>query len=75
MPVTKAGGEAVFLAPCFAAEVTRGWEPTLNDEHDAHRWVRLAEVEACFMWPGQRAQIAELARHVAQDSPAHQPMD
>ena len=70
MPVTKSGAEAVFLAPCFAAEVAPGWEPTLNDEHDAHRWVALNAVRAHFVWPGQLAQIDELARHIALDSPA-----
>jgi 8-oxo-dGTP pyrophosphatase MutT (NUDIX family) len=27
----------------FAAEALAGWEPTLNDEHDDHRWCSLAD--------------------------------
>ncbi|MFG0305616.1 MAG: NUDIX domain-containing protein [Phycisphaerales bacterium JB040] len=51
---------AIMLSPRLACEVVPGWEPTLNDEHDASRWVPIDEADAHFMWPGQRACLAEL---------------
>lgn len=60
MPRTKIGTEAIFFAPAFAAEVRSDWQPTLNTEHDAHRWVRLPDAPTQFMWPGQLALIHEL---------------
>ncbi len=43
----------------FAAEASAGWEPTLNDEHDDHRWCAL----------GGRARAAPV-RGAARDAPA-----
>jgi hypothetical protein len=40
------------------------WVPRLNHEHDAVRWVPLAEVRSRFMWPGQIAAIEELREYV-----------
>jgi len=51
---------AVMMSPRFACEAAPGWEPTLNHEHDAARWVPLDEADEMFMWPGQRACLAEL---------------
>ena len=41
-----------------------GWEPVLNNENSAFRWVVPAEVESWFMWPGQRACVAEIMRDI-----------
>ncbi|MEN0019810.1 MAG: NUDIX domain-containing protein [Planctomycetota bacterium] len=57
--------DQIVLSPRFAAEVSPSWQPTLNHEHDGHRWIRQAEVAANFMWPGQRAAIAELIETVS----------
>lgn len=57
-PFYIAGRDAIMLSPRFAAEAAPGWRPTLNEEHTDSRWV--ADVGASFMWPGQRAAIAEL---------------
>lgn len=51
--------DCIIASPRFAVRVPTGWEPTLNDEHDAHRWTPAAE-PASFVWPGQHAAIAEL---------------
>ena len=59
-PFYLASRNAILLSPRFAIEVQSDWEPTLNDEHDAHRWVRAADANRMFLWPGQRAAIAEL---------------
>lgn len=61
-PFFIAAINAVVLSPRFAVRVGPRWEPTLNAEHDAHRWVRAtpASVRAAFMWPGQWAAAAEI---------------
>ncbi|MCC6908643.1 MAG: NUDIX domain-containing protein [Phycisphaerales bacterium] len=69
-PFYMAAINAVLLCPRFAAEVISDWEPKLNGEHEAHRWVTDAEVRRCFVWPGQRAAIDELRRDILDpDSP------
>lgn len=59
-PYYIASQHAVMLGPRFACEVDGGWTPRLNDEHDAWRWVPLAEVDTAFMWPSQRASIRDM---------------
>jgi 8-oxo-dGTP pyrophosphatase MutT (NUDIX family) len=60
--------DAVVLPPRFAAEVAAAWEPKLNSEHLAIRWVSQASVEGQFMWPGQRAAIREILSDILQPS-------
>jgi dATP pyrophosphohydrolase len=55
----------VLIMPVFAAEVAPDATVTLNDEHDAHRWVKAAAVEAHFMWRTQREAIAILLEELA----------
>ncbi len=52
--------DAIMLSPRFAAEVRPDWSPTLNDEHDAFRWIGAGAVRERFVWPGQWAAIDEL---------------
>ncbi len=52
--------DAIILSPRFALQVDSSWTPTLNAEHDACRWVAARDAGEHFMWPGQRATIAEL---------------
>jgi dATP pyrophosphohydrolase len=54
----------VVLSPRFAAEVRAGWEPRINHEHTAARWVSAGEVRKKFMWPGQVAACGEIADHL-----------
>ncbi|MBL9032007.1 MAG: NUDIX domain-containing protein [Phycisphaerae bacterium] len=63
-PYYIARRDAILLTPRFAAEVAAGWAPRLNEEHDAFRWVALADVPRVFMWPGQRAAIDEIVRTI-----------
>lgn len=56
-PYYLASRDAVMLTPRFAGEVRPDWSPNLNEEHDAHRWVREVKL---FMWPGQRAACTEI---------------
>jgi 8-oxo-dGTP pyrophosphatase MutT (NUDIX family) len=51
--------DAVFLSPRIVAVVGADWEPSLNEEHDAHRWLPIESAGELFMWPGQRAALAE----------------
>lgn len=56
--------DAVVLSPRFVCEVAGGWEPSLNDEHDASRWVSERDADGAFLWPGQRATLREILRDV-----------
>lgn len=63
--------DCIVLSPRFAAEVAKDWEPVLNAEHKAHRWVDSACAGTAFMWPGQRLAIEEIMREIVlPDSPA-----
>jgi 8-oxo-dGTP pyrophosphatase MutT (NUDIX family) len=62
--------DAVMLTPRFAGEVRPDWTPTLNDEHDAHRWVPAARVRDMFLWPGQWAACAEVMDLIISGGPA-----
>ena len=59
-PFFLADRDEIVMSPRFAVEVAPGWTPTLNEEHDAHRWVPINEAGERFLWPGQHAAIAEL---------------
>ena len=53
--------DSIVMSPRFATRVGPAWEPRLNSEHAAHRWV--TEVKA-FMWPGQKRAMAEILREI-----------
>jgi dihydroneopterin triphosphate diphosphatase len=59
-PFYLARHDAVMLAPAFAAEVDAAWEPALNHENSAWRWVPADQAESGFMWPGQVASCREI---------------
>jgi ADP-ribose pyrophosphatase YjhB (NUDIX family) len=42
-PFFLADRDEIVMSPRFAVEVGAGWAPTLNGEHDAHRWVPIDE--------------------------------
>lgn len=52
--------DAVMLAPAFAVEVDAAWEPVLNYENSAARWVGARDVDAQFMWAGQKSSCREV---------------
>jgi len=56
----------VTVMPVFAVEVAADDAITLNDEHDAWRWVDSAALETHFMWQTQlealRIALAEIQR-------------
>lgn len=53
--------DCIMLSPRFVAFIADRWEPVLNNEHDASRWVTDS---AAFLWPGQRAVLEEVLRLV-----------
>jgi 8-oxo-dGTP pyrophosphatase MutT (NUDIX family) len=53
--------DAVVLGPRFVVVVNDGFEPTLNGEHDAARWMSMGEASRDAHWPGQRDALAEIA--------------
>ena len=50
----------VLIMPVFAVEVTVSDVITLNEEHDAFRWVTEANIENSFMWRTQREALQHL---------------
>ena len=63
-------GDGLWHVPGFCAVVGRDAEVVLNEEHDAHRWTPRARIDSDFLWPGERAQLAELCREILDDGPA-----
>jgi len=63
-PYFLADRDEIVLSPRFAAEVAQDWEPTLDDEHDAHRWIAFKDAPAQLQWPGQRAVLAEIQSEI-----------
>ena len=45
----------------FAAEAPSGWEPVLNEEHDAYRWCTFDEAASMLHWPSAQ----DIARALA----------
>ena len=64
------GDDTIWHCPGFCALVARDVTVTLNAEHDAFRWVDRSRVDRDFLWPGERAQIAELCREILDNGPA-----
>ena len=59
-PYFLADLDAVILSPRFAAEIVANWEPRLNGEHSASRWIASHQARRYFMWPGQVAAVHEI---------------
>lgn len=58
-PYYVAPRDEVWLTPRFAVEAAPGWEPVLNHEHDAHRWVAASDAPRAFLWAGQAQAVAQ----------------
>ena len=65
-----AGDDCVMMCPGFCAEVAADAPVTLCKEHTAHRWEPLAAARKRFMWPGQRAALAEIEHAILASSAA-----
>src|SRR6478672_1185697 len=64
------GDDTLWHCPGFCAVVGRDVKVVLNPEHDAFRWTERGRIEQDFMWPGERAQLAELCREVLDNGAA-----
>ena len=45
---------------CFRAAAPDDWEPTLDWEHDGHRWCKVGGAASELRWPGTAAALREL---------------
>lgn len=64
------GDDTIWHCPGFCAVVGRDVKITLNPEHDAYRWIERSRIDQDFLWPGERAQLAELCREILDNGPA-----
>ena len=64
------GDDTIWHCPGFCALVDREVKIALNAEHDAFRWIDRSEIDREFLWPGERAQLAELCREILDNGPA-----
>ncbi|HZL36188.1 MAG TPA: NUDIX domain-containing protein [Tepidisphaeraceae bacterium] len=64
------GDDTLWHCPGFCALVAPDVKVTLNEEHDASRWTPRQRIEQDFIWPGERAQLAELCREILDNGPA-----
>jgi dATP pyrophosphohydrolase len=65
-----ADGDTVWHVAAFCAVVARDARVTLNEEHDAHRWIDRTRFDRDFLWPGERRQLEELTREILDNGPA-----
>lgn len=63
-PYFVAAIDCIVLSPRLVAEVAPDWEPRLNTEHSAARWVSDA---SSFMWPGQRKAVEEVRTEIVDE--------
>ncbi len=62
--------DCLWHCPGFCAVVAPDAMVKLNEEHDAHRWIERSQIDKEFLWPGERAQLGELAREILDNGPA-----
>ncbi len=63
-PFYIAAIDCIVMSPRFVIEVAPDWQPTLNAEHDAFRWVHASQAWRRFMWPGQGKAIQEILEYI-----------
>jgi 8-oxo-dGTP pyrophosphatase MutT (NUDIX family) len=56
--------ETIWHCAVFFALAGAGAAITLNDEHDAHRWVAQDQIIQSFMWPRERELIGEIRAEI-----------
>lgn len=68
-PFFMAERDEVHVSPRFVVQLEPAFDPTLNDEHDAHRWIPIESAERELLWPGQRHALREIAEHILPGGP------
>ena len=59
--------DAIWHSAAFFALLPAGAAVTLNEEHDALRWVDETELDRHFMWPSERPLLEEIRRDLLGD--------
>lgn len=63
-PVFLSASDEVALMPGFVVEAALDWLPALNEEHDAHRWTPLSNIQDSFVWPDQVEACRDIADYI-----------
>lgn len=69
-PFFLADRDEVHLSPRFVVLAYASFEPALNDEHDAHKWIAFDESK--LLWPGQRHALREIVSCILPGGPTAQ---
>jgi dihydroneopterin triphosphate diphosphatase len=59
-----AGQDTMWHCVQYCAIIAGSSAVTLNDEHDAWRWIGRGEAMTHFMWPGDKAAIQEICQEI-----------
>ncbi len=62
-----AAEDAMWHSPVFVAIVAPDAPVRYDGEHDAHRWIDLADAQRQFMWPSERPVIDAITREIFGD--------
>jgi 8-oxo-dGTP pyrophosphatase MutT (NUDIX family) len=62
-----AAEDAMWHSPAFLAIVEPAAPIQFDAEHDAHRWINLADTQREFMWPSERPLIDAITREIFGD--------
>jgi dATP pyrophosphohydrolase len=65
-----AARDSIFHCPQFCAIVPQNCVITLNEEHDAFRWIPAQTAADHFFWPGDKRGVAEILTQILTNSPA-----
>ncbi|MEM7488756.1 MAG: NUDIX domain-containing protein [Pseudomonadota bacterium] len=66
----EADRDTVTVAPVFVAWVGPGAEPTLNEEHDAHRWLGCDDAIDAVSFGGQRRMLRDIRAEFVDRTPS-----
>ena len=61
--------ECIILVPVFVSTVPEGTAVTLNDEHDAYKWVSFEEASAMLSFAGQQRALAAVKAEFVDKEP------
>ncbi len=61
-------GDTIYHSPAFLACVAGDASVTLDEEHDAFRWINESELDRAFMWPSERPLIAAIRSDLLDDA-------
>ena len=65
-----AADDSIWNCPGFCAIVPSEAAITLNEEHDAFRWLSREQYAANLIWPGERLACVELYREILDNGPS-----